>query len=107
MTSHAYVWFCSPGDCLVLMMDQRQISFVPARERVYKMSLPIVVKALSGAAPDFRDAGQIGEEEEARWSTCLVIIDGDIHWSRDEHVVNDDHVVIADGGLWMVLMLLF
>lgn len=37
-----------------------QVSFVPQRERTYRMQLPIVVKALAGPAPDFRDAGQIG-----------------------------------------------
>jgi hypothetical protein len=37
-----------------------QLSFAPARERVYKMSLPLIVKSLAGPTPDFRDAGQIG-----------------------------------------------
>jgi len=38
-----------------------QLSFAPSREKLYRLNLPIKVKALAGPAPDFRDAGQIGE----------------------------------------------
>lgn len=55
-----------PGftDLFHVLLAALQISFVPARERVYRMKLPVVVKALSGPAPNFRDAGQIGERRE-------------------------------------------
>lgn len=38
-----------------------QLSFAPNREKTYRLNLPIKVKPLAGPAPDFRDAGQIGE----------------------------------------------